>query len=220
MNNKLIAERCHAAGLNVHEAARRVHIDPFPFHDVAENRHEDDRVPFGVLRTLSQLLDIDVADLVEVPVATCVEPGDDVRVEAAFAAFPTGVTRDELARCFAWSLERVERAIAALEVRLRPSGRRLRRTGWHRYALGPNLSILSPEEQIDLTRAVGRQREPLDHQWALVLHQITEGWSQPRFYNEAAETVGDLLDKHLIERRNGDLEPSPDVIFSLCLDEY
>lgn len=28
------------------------------------------------------------------------------------------------------------------------------------------------------------------------------------------------VDKHLIERRNGDLEPSPDVIFSLRLDEY
>jgi hypothetical protein len=36
----------------------------------------------------------------------------------------------------------------------------IRRTGWHRYALGPNLSILSPEEQVDL---MGRWADSGNH---------------------------------------------------------
>jgi hypothetical protein len=130
-------------------------------------------------------------DLVEVSVASCVMPGDDLRVEAAIAAFPAGVTRDDLARCFLWPLERVERAIAVLELRLRPSGRRLRRIGWHRYALGPNLSLLSPQEHAELARAVARQRGTIDEESALVLHQVIDGWAQARLYRDVQETVDD-----------------------------
>jgi hypothetical protein len=55
----------------------------------------------------------------------------------------------------------------------------------------------------------------------MIVHQINVVTEFPRRLPwSAEETVGDLLDKHLIERRNGDLEPSPDVIFSLLLDEY
>jgi hypothetical protein len=219
MNHKLIAERCRTGGSHLYEVAKELRIDPLPLHFLAGNPLEDGRIPFGVFRALSRLLDIGLEDLVEVPVASCVMPRDDLRVEAAIAAVPAGVTRDDLARCFVWPLERVERAIAVLELRLRPSGRRLRRIGWHRYALGPNLSLLSPHEHAELARAVARQRGPIDEESALVLHQVIEGWTQARLYRDVQETIDGLLDKQLLEKRNGNLEPSPDVLFSLGLDE-
>ncbi len=66
--------------------------------------------------------------------------------EAAVAAFPAGLSRDVLARCFAWPLERVELAIAALEVRLhRQRAPATPDSAGHRYALGPNLSALTSQ---------------------------------------------------------------------------
>lgn len=41
-----------------------------------------------------------------------------------------------------------------LEERLRPTGRRLRPIGWHGYALGPNLAVLTTEERSDLGEEV------------------------------------------------------------------
>jgi hypothetical protein len=59
----------------------------------------------------------------------------------------------------------------------------------------------------------------VDEESALVLYQVIEGWTQPRLYRDVQERVDDLLDKQLLEKRNGNLEPSPDVLFSLGLDE-
>ena len=222
MNHKLIAERCRAGGLSVHEAAMRARIDPDPIFCLPESPQEDGRIPFGVLRMLSQLLDIDLEDLVDPPPdAPCVEPGDDIRVEAALASFPTGVARDDLARCFGWPLGRVESAIAALEARLRQSGRRLKRIGWHRYTLGPNLAILSPGERGRLSRTVPRACERVDDQLAAtVLRYIIGGWDRSGTYRDAPEALRDLVDRYLIEQRGGRLEPTPDVVFSLRLDDF
>ena len=220
MNHKLIAERCRAGGLSIHEAAIRAGIDPYPLYSLPESPQEDDRIPFGVLKRLSQLLDVDVEDLVDPPDARCVAQDDDVRVEAGLAFFPAGVTRDDLARCFNWPLDRVERAIAALEARLRPSGRRLKRIGWHRYALGANLAILSPEERGRLSRAQPGHHDPSDHRLATVLRYIVAGWDRSGTYKDVLETLRDLQDRHLIEQRSGRLVPSPDVVFSLRLNDF
>jgi len=99
---------------------------------------------------------------------------DDVRVEAALAEFADGTTRDALAEAFGWTLARVERSLAALEVRLRPTGRRLRQFGWQRYTLGPNLSILSTVERTQLIRSTGPQN--LDQDEADTLYQILQGF--------------------------------------------
>jgi hypothetical protein len=78
-----------------------------------------------------------------VPVAPALCP-ETTYVSRRIAGLPAGVTRDDLARRFVWPLERVERAIAVLELRLRPSGRRLRRIiRWHRYA--PRPEPVTPE---------------------------------------------------------------------------
>lgn len=200
----------------------RARIDPDPIFSLPDSPQEDGRIPFGVLRMLSQLLDIDLEDLVDRPPdAPCVEQGDDNRVEAALASFPAGVARDDLARCFDWPLERVERAIARLEVRLRPSGRRLKQIGWHRYTLGPNLAILSRGERGRLSRAVAREYERIDNRLtATVLRYIIGGWDGSGTYNATPEALRDLEDRHLIEQRGGRLEPTPDVVFSLRLDDF
>jgi chromosome segregation and condensation protein ScpB len=84
------------------------------------------------------ILDVDLAELVETRAyGPDDEDGgfsaDDVRVEAALVEFEEGLSRDGLAEAFGWPLERVERALALLEERLRPTSRRLRPIGWHRY---------------------------------------------------------------------------------------
>jgi hypothetical protein len=66
---------------------------------------------------------------------------------------------------------------------------------------------------------VARQRGTIDEESALVLHQVIDGWAQARLYRDVQETVDDLLDKQLLEKRNGNLEPSPDVLFSLGLEK-
>ncbi len=39
-------------------------------------------------------------------------------------------------------------------------------------------------------------------------------------YKDVLETLRDLQDRHLIEQRGGRLEPTPDVVFSLRLDDF
>jgi hypothetical protein len=52
MNGNLIAERCLAAGLNIHEAAKRAGVDPAPFLVSQDKPSDDDRIPCGVLRRI------------------------------------------------------------------------------------------------------------------------------------------------------------------------
>lgn len=152
MNRALIAARCAAGGLSIHEAAKKAWVDPALLWDDA-GRDGDDRIPVGVLRQLCRILDVDLTELAESrgPGGDAEDaaegPPDDVRVEAALAEFDEGLSRDSLAEAFGWPLERVERALAVLDERLGPSGRRLRPVGWHRYALGPHLGVLTVGER-------------------------------------------------------------------------
>lgn len=112
----------------------RPSINPDPGSDA------DDRIPLGVLRRLCLILDVDLTELVETRPSRPDDEvgdasGDEVRVEAALAEFDEGLSRDSLAEALGWPLERVVRALAAIEERLRPTGRRLRPIGWHRYAV-------------------------------------------------------------------------------------
>lgn len=220
MNRDLIAQRCRAGGLGIHELAMQVWVDPvFMWEDPGS--YGDDRIPLGVLRRLSRLLDVELGDLVEEPAPPPEDDGeavpDDVRVEAALAKVVEGVTRDALAQVFGWPLLRVERALATLEARLRPSGRRLRQIGWHRYALGPNLAILSPEEQAYLARATAPKA--VDQQEADALYQIVCGFTPlPRSGPGEATALNSLEARGLIRRKPGFYDLSDDVAFSLRLD--
>ncbi len=219
MNRELIAERCRAGGLSIHEAAQQAWVDPvlmwFDLDDAA-----DDRIPLGTLRVLSRVLDIDWDELVHKRVDPPDAVGDDLIVEAALAEFPDGLSRDDLA-ALGWSLGRVERALLALEQRLVPTGRRLRLIGWHRYALGPNLAILSAAERARLVRSAAHGRL-LPYEVIEALYQIVSGWDRITMFGRGVDraAVESLIDHGLLEPERVYLKLTADVVFSLRLDEH
>jgi hypothetical protein len=222
MNRELIAARCEAGGLSIHEAAMKAWVDPVLLWE-DPGSEADDRIPLGVLRRLCRILDVDLTDLVETRWHRSDDEdgdlfADDVRVEAALAESDQGLSRDGLAEAFGWPLERVERALAALEERLRPAGRRLRPIGWHRYALGPNLGVLTAAERSAMARTAA---QPLPREEAGVLFQIAEGFGSAGFFKgePGGAAVRSLLRQGLVERNWGAFFVSADVAFSLALDD-
>jgi hypothetical protein len=222
MNRELIAARCEAGGLSIHAAAMKAWVDPVVLWE-DPGSEADDRIPLGVLRRLCSILDVDLTELVETRgEGPDDEDGDvfadDVRVEAALAEFDDGLSRDGLAKAFGWPLERVERALASLENRLRPTGRRLRPIGWHCYALGPNLDVLTTEERSALARS---SVQFLTQEEAGALFQIAEGFGSASLFKAepGAGAVKSLLRQGLIERKRGQYFVSADVAFSLALDD-
>ena len=177
----------------------------------------DDRIPLGTLRALSRLLDIDLEELVGGRTAPPDTPTDDLRIEAALAEHPGSFSRDDLAGALEWTLERVDRALNALEERLRPTGRRLRMIGWHRYTLGPNLAILTAPERARLARTSTNRLGGKDYE---ALYQIFYGWTRPAFRHADERASLDTLANHgLINTDRSPLELSADVTFSLRLNE-
>lgn len=222
MNRELIATRCEAGGLSIHAAAMKAWVDPVVLW-MDPGSGADDRIPLGVLRRLCVILDVDLTELVETRGARPADEdgdvsADDVRVEAALAEFDEGLSRDVLAEAFGWPLERVERALAALAERLRPTGRRLRPMGWHRYALGPNLAVLTTEERSALAR---RSAQLLTQEEVGALLQIAEGFGSGSLFKEevGAAALKSLLRQGLVERKRGEYFLSADVAFSLALDD-
>jgi hypothetical protein len=139
-------------------------------------------------------------------------------VEAALAEFTGGLSRDTLAEAFGWPLDRVERALAVLDERLGPTGRRLRPIAWHRYALAPHLGVLTVSERTNLTRSV---REGLAQDEAEALFQIVRGFGSINLFRAGpgAVAVASLMRAGLIEQKRGWFVPSMDVVFSLGLDD-
>ncbi len=223
MNRELIAARCAAGGLSIHDAAMKAWVDPALFWEDA-GREGDDRIPVGVLRRLCRILDVDLTELAESrgPRGDAEDgaegPPDDVRVEAALAEFTGGLSRDTLAEAFGWPLDRVERALAVLDERLAPTGRRLRPIGWHRYTLAPHLGVLTVGERTHLTRST---REGLAQDEAEAMFQIVRGFGSINLFRTGpgAVAVASLLRAGLIEQNRGWFVPSMDVVFSLGLDD-
>ena len=221
MNWELIEQRCRAGGLSIHEAAHRAWVDPFLLRDGPDDL-ADDRLPVGVLRVLSRILDVPWQELIDGGGGATgdVVQDDDVAVEAALAEFNAGLSRDDLAQAFAWPLERVDAALVTLERRLRPSGRRVRPLGWHRYALGPNLAVLTDSVRSKLARTAISPTLATDE--AEALYQIIRGWRRPSMFGRGLErpALNALRRLGLVEQRQTDLHLSEDVVFSLRLDEH
>ncbi len=220
MNRELIEQRCRAGGLSIHQVAMDAWVDHvFMWDDPGD--HGDDRIPLGVLRRLSSILDTDLSELTDTPYRQPV-PGDndagvadDIRVEAVLGEFPDGVTRDALSEAFKWPLARVERALAALEIRLRPSGRRLRQIGWHQYSLGPNLAILTTAERSQLIRSTAP--DMLDQDQADAIYQILHGFGTVAYFQKGPGqgAVQSLEHSGLATRQRGHYNVSAEVAFSL-----
>jgi hypothetical protein len=222
MNRGLIEERCRAGGLSVHQAAIDACVDHMFIWEEAGD-FGDDRIPLGVLRRLSRIIDADLNELTQTrhmpptPGDNDGDIADDVRVEAALAEFADGTTRDALAEAFRWTLARVERALAALEVRLRPTGRRLRHVGWQRYTLGPNLSILTTIERTQLIRSTGPPNLDQDE----ALYQILQGFGTVGYHKHGPgqTAIPSLERRRLVVRERSHYQATADVAFSLCLQD-
>ena len=126
----------------------------------------------------------------------------------------------DIAHVFGWTLNRAERALGALEARLRVTGTRLYHAEGHRYRLGPALSALSAHDQARVRR---RQNtcDKLGLNDANILHLIMGGWVDKRSWaNPAAKVVVDrLLSAGLLVDKGAVLGESAEVRFSLRLDE-
>lgn len=218
MNRGLIAERCKQLGLDPHALARRASVDPFFLVDPLGLRAAAG-LPVGLLQFLSRTLGLEFDEILTGPHRELEDLGDDLRLEAAFGVAGT-LGRDDIAHTFGWTLDRAERALGALEARLRPTGTRLYHVGANRYRLGPALSALSRHDQ-------QRIRRRQCHRWGLgtedagVLRLIIGGWADKRHWThpdsrlvierlEGAGLIGDRGDRYV---------ESAEVRFSLRLDE-
>lgn len=225
MNQDLLRERCEQLGIDAHSAARHVTVDPFFLIDTTSRRN-DDGLPLTVLRLLSRLLDVSIDDLIaETPAGPPEETGDDLRLEAAFMVgtqhlIGNPLCRDDIAQTFGWTLDRVERALGALDLRLRGTGQRLHQVGWHCYNLGPNNSLLSTEERQRLNRRY-RCGRGLTLQEAEVLRMVIGGWTAKQAWERPSRQadVHNLTSAGLLVDAHGHVNVPDDVRFSLRLDE-
>ncbi len=218
MNRALIVKRCRELGLDPHTVARHASVDPFFFVD-SDGRRADDGLPLGVVRFLSRFLDVPIDVLVDMPARPTVQPGDDVELEVAFG-IAGNLCRDDIAQVFNWTLDRVERALAALEMRLRPTGRRLHHLGWHHYSVEPARAVLPAEvcqqlmNRMPCAQVVRRDA-------AEVLRLVIDGWTDKRVWDRQGVrlSVAGLVGKGLLVDEGAALAVSADVRFSLRLDE-
>jgi hypothetical protein len=154
---------------------------------------------------------------------------DDAIVEAALAGLvevnPPAISRARLANALGWSLDRLELALARMEIRLETGGVRFDRDVVNRaeplQGLRPRHGLLTETQQYALHQlrvADDGLAEPVLralYQIVIVGYEYTEAT-----LDLSAETAIELQRQGLVRRRpsGGVLDPSDDVRFSLLLD--
>jgi transcriptional regulator with XRE-family HTH domain len=226
MNGRLIRERRAAAGLTVRQLADQLGVDARTLADLERSSGHDARaVTVGLLRRICQALDLEPAEVIDLPTTGPLEPADDRKVEAALIEHGGVLTRDDLAAALSWTLARLERALLALEHRLKPTGLRLRQVGWNSYALGPNLGVLTGEERRRLHRTHSG-RVGLTESVAFILLGVVTGYQSQdwllRLPADDRRGIELLARQGLIEPSSRQRwvetwEPTADVLYSLCL---
>jgi transcriptional regulator with XRE-family HTH domain len=226
VNPQLITERRIAAGLTIRQLAERLGIDAWTLEQLERGiGRGGERVSVAELTRICAALDLDPAQVIGMPVTGSAAPAaaDDRKVEAALIEHGAVVTRDDLAAALGWPLARLERALLALERRLKPTGLRLRRAGWNSYTLGPNLDVLTGEERRRLNR-IHAGRAGLTDSVAFILLAVVTGYRTEdwllRLPPDDRRGIELLARQELIERDKRDRwVPSTDVIDSLQLSE-
>ena len=218
MNRGLVRERCRELGLDMHTLARQAVVDPFFLIDRLGLRAAAG-LPIGLVEYFSRALGLDIECIMSRPHYTLDHVGDDIRLEAALMTVES-LSREDIVHVFGWTLDRVERAVGALEGRLRATGSRLYHADGHRYWLGPARSLQLHHDRL---RAVRRQDAAVDVgvEVANVVRLVIEGWtSRDTWEGTAAEpVVQQLLTTGLINDTGTHLRGSAEVEFSLCLHE-
>jgi transcriptional regulator with XRE-family HTH domain len=226
MNVNLITERRIAAGLTIRQLAHELAIESADLRRLEDGFVRDSECTWLSVATLSRIcaaLDLDLSDLLagDQP-APSAAAADDIKLEAALAEHGGVLTRDDLALALGWPLARLERALLALEQRLRPTGQRLRRVGWNSYTLRPSLNALSDTQRRELHQAHSG-RAALNPKVAFILLGVINAGGRESWLHRlpAADRNGVelLIRQGLIERVGREhLAPTADVIYSLHLE--
>ena len=227
MNVRLITERRIAAGLTVRQLADQLGLNAAVLRRLEDNLPNDAEGAWLSVATLSRIctaLDLDVSELLGGEKLAPCQSADDIKLEAALVEHGGVLTRDDLALALGWPLTRLERALLALEQRLRPTGQRLRRVDWNSYTLRPSLRALNVEERRELHRAHSG-RTALKPAVAFILLGVINGTGRENWLHRlpAADRNGVelLIRQGLIEQTDrGHLAPTADVVYSLHLEPW
>ncbi len=150
------------------------------------------------------------------------------------AALNATVTRQQLALAFGWPLARLERTLAALHQRLRPTGARLHPVGTDRYVSAPHRNALPADQWVQLGQARSGYA-PLTVDAATTLYHLIalHVGSPPRHvrhrsaarstwgtgeWDAADEGLRQLREQDLLDAAGPRFAASPDVRYSLGLD--
>lgn len=153
---------------------------------------------------------------------------DDVKLEAALVRAGRSMHRDDLARGFGWSPERVIRGLEALGRRLEGTGQCLSPTSWGWFLLRERGDVWSDFEEAAITRAMfaeyGMKPGPA-RQLATAVRDWQSGVRRPQSWQSnlsenRRRQRGVLLSAGLVRVDNGGVFlPSDDLLFSLGLVE-
>ncbi|MGN9846538.1 hypothetical protein ACTMTI_51375 [Nonomuraea sp. H19] len=171
-----------------------------------------------VIVRVCEMLDMEVSELLgRHPAGPAARPDhDDLVVEAALTQHGQ-LTEADLAEALRWPLQRVDKAIRLLALRLLGTAVQVVRMDSHVH-LEARPRVLSPEADATL-RAVQQARIPLSAREACVLLYLLHQRHDPLLEHLPLdwETTQVLIHRGLAEQDEDGLHPHPDLSFALAL---
>lgn len=197
------------SGLTLTEVADRAGFKPADVERVLLGQ-----LPPSVLARLADVLGLTKVQLLDFRAEPMPErPSDPSVVGAYIGEFPQGATRDELAEALGWALDRIERALAALDQQLRPCGLRLRTRDGNRVDLAGRLELTDGRARMSIER--GQASPDLDQHVARFVFRAITGVARVR--DEEQVRADTARRRGLVEDRQGCVRTTPPVDYSLML---
>lgn len=221
LNGDLIRRARLARNLSQRIVARNAQLLPAQLLKL-ERSGRCEQLTLGALFRLADALCVEPASLLEHSHEARIPKADDVAVEAALASVGRATNRDDIAWALGWDLERVNRALRALEERLQMTGQRLGavKIGW--YSLAPADDVLPHQARANLQRAaITEFGLPLRH--ARLLRKLANGEpikpNQVRGrWDRLTNPVSVLVSAGLADFDGREVRLTEATAFSLCVD--
>lgn len=225
VNGEVLRRARVARNLSQRALARDVNLRLGQLVAMEKSGHSD-RLTLGALYKLADSLCVEPASLLTQQTAVREPAPDDVAVEALLATVGKATNRDDIAWALGWDLERVNRALLALEQRLRASGQRLRRAKFGWFCLAAADDVLGVDQALNITR-VTFSEHGITRDHARVLYRLAQGTRLSRTHTgrpsarrtRNSNPTGDLLRAGMLGIGEDGVFLTPEVAFSLCLDE-
>ena len=180
-----VASAIETSGLTVSEVCDRAGLAPGEL-----SRFPLERVPLAVLARLADVVGLPLGRLVHRWHDNHPDDTEDSSVVGAYLAeFSDGLTRDELAEALDWTLLRVERALAALDVGLH-------RVGMHLAVRGERIVVVGRLDRTNLSSRLSLERlaaGALDPALASFLWDALTGIPPERIKDRESFDVADRL---------------------------